>query len=278
MFEIIAVNADHIIGIRASGKLTDDDYKTFLPKLDELISKEGPISVYVDMEDFEGWETKAAWDDFKFGMDHDIDFQRIAIVGDKKWIEWMIRLSNIFFSADMRCFSTAEKQRAMDWLMEEEQMTPEQEKPVPEPMTSYQHIVLATDFSPHAQRAAERAKELAGKYQASLSLIHVLDDFILYDQFYDPIAENRLELQRVLEQSAREHLADLGVELGITNSGDIHLLNGPPKQAILSFVEDHAIDLVVVGSHGRHGVERLLGSVAAGIVNNARCDILTVHL
>ncbi len=86
MFETIAVNAEHVVAIRISGHLTDEDYKSFLPLLKDLINREGPVSLYVDMEDFEGWDMKAAWDDVKFGITHDVDFKRIAIVVDKQWI------------------------------------------------------------------------------------------------------------------------------------------------------------------------------------------------
>ncbi len=278
MFETIAVNADHIIGIRVSGRLTDEDYKKFLPVLNDLISKEGPVSAYVDMENFEGWEPKAAWDDLKFGIAHDVDFTRIAVIGDKKWVQWMIRLSDIFFSAEIRYFSVAEKQQAMDWLQENKEMKTEEETTPDEPTVPYKHILLATDFSPHARYAGRRAKEMAEKYQARLSLVHVFDDFILYDDFYEPVAAERFELQKTLQDSAQNQLTTLAEELDINAPGSVHLLTGSPKATILSFAGEHDIDLIVVGSHGRRGIERLLGSVASGIVNSAPCDVLTVRL
>jgi universal stress protein A len=278
MFETIAVNADHIIGIRASGRLTDKDYKEFLPELEKLINREGPLSLYVDMENFEGWEPKAAWDDLKFGLAHDVDFKRIAVIGDKKWMEWMIRLSDIFFSAEIRYFPAMEKQQAMDWLQKVKEVQTEKKTAVNEPVLSYKHILLATDFSPHARYAGRRAKEMAEKYQARLSLVHVFDDFIFYDDFYEPVAAERFELQKTLQDSAQKQLTSLAEELNISNAGSVHLLTGSPKPTILSFAGEHDIDLIVVGSHGRRGIERLLGSVAAGIINGAPCDVLTVRL
>lgn len=279
MFETIAVNADHVVAIRVSGRLTDEDYKHFLPILEDLLNREGPVSLYVDMEDFVGWEMKAAWDDLKFGITHDVDFKRIAIVGDKQWMEWMTRLSDIFFSAEMRYFSIAEKQQAMNWLQQEEEMKTTEEKTTIDKSTSpYKHILLATDFSPHARYAGKRAQEIAEKYQARLSLIHVFDDFILYDEFYEPVTQERFALQKTLQDAAEQQLATLAGELGIDSSKDVHLLVGSPKSTIVSHAQDHDIDLIVVGSHGRRGIERLLGSVASGIVNSAPCDVLTVRL
>jgi universal stress protein A len=278
MFETIAVNADHIIGIRVKGKLTDEDYKKFLPILEDLINKEGPVSAYVDMEKFEGWEPKAAWDDLKFGLSHDVDFKRIAVVGDKKWVEWMIRFSDIFFSAEMRYFPVAEKQQAMDWLQNLNVAGETKKATINEQILPYKHILLATDFSAHARIAGKRAKEIAEKYQVRLSLVHVFDDFIFFDDFYEPVAVERFELQKMLQDSAQQQLTTLAEELKINKAENVHLLIGSPKPTLLTFTEEHDIDLIVIGSHGRRGIERLLGSVAAGIVNSAPCDVLTVRL
>lgn len=281
MFETITVNADHIIAFRASGKLTDEDYRKFLPILEKFINKEGPVSALVDLEDFEGWEIKAAWDDLKFGLRHNLDFKRIAVIsGDKKWIKWLTGLSKIFFAADMRCFPAGEKQEAMAWLQEKDEVTEKKKETVEQPIQPYRHILLATDFSPHARRAADRARELAGKYQARLSLVHVVDDFILYDEFNEPMDdfEEQYALEQLMRDVARKQLTALAEALDIKNSGDVVLLAGSPKAALLAFLDEHDVDLIVLGSHGRRGVARLLGSVASGIVNAAECNVLTVRL
>ncbi len=75
MFEILPVNDDKdILAFKATGKLTDADYKQFLPVLEEMIRNNGRISLYIEMQAFEGWEAKAAWDDLRFGLQHDDDF------------------------------------------------------------------------------------------------------------------------------------------------------------------------------------------------------------
>jgi universal stress protein A len=178
----------------------------------------------------------------------------------------------------MHYFPVAEKQQAMDWLQEKKEMKTEEETTLNEPTVPYTHILLATDFSPHARYAGRRAREIAEKYQARLSLIHVFDDFIFYDDFYEPVAAERFELQKTLQDSAQKQLTSLAEELNISNAGSVHLLTGSPKPTILSFAGEHDIDLIVVGSHGRRGIERLLGSEAAGIINGAPCYVLTVRL
>ncbi len=162
--------------------------------------------------------------------------------------------------------------------MGEETRTTGQHRNTEEQIVPYEHILLATDFSAHARRAGQRARELADKYQARLSLVHVFDDFVLYDEFYEPVAEERFALQQTLQDTARQHLTTLADEIGIKNPADVHLLVGAPKATILAHAEEHDVDLIIVGSHGRRGLARLLGSVASGIVNAAPCDVLTVRL
>ncbi|HEB69062.1 MAG TPA: hypothetical protein ENI88_05510 [Desulfobulbus sp.] len=276
MFEKIPVNADHIIAVRVEGVLTDADYQDFLPELEQLIDREGPISAYVDMQDFKKWEAKAAWDDLKFGIAHEVDFDRIAVVGNSKWQQWMVTVSNIFFSADMRYFSAEEKQKAMDWLQEagEGERCREPE----EPFRPYSHILLATDFSPHAELAGRRALEMEEKYGARLSIVHVLDNMILYDGFIEPVVIDQVSLYQELETSSRQLLDKLVDRMGVRDRAEAHLLNGSPKDELLRFAAEHEVDLIVLGSHGRRGLDRLLGSVASGIINRADCDVLTVHL
>ncbi|HIE33190.1 MAG TPA: hypothetical protein EYP81_03990 [Thermodesulfobacteriaceae bacterium] len=276
MFEKIPVNADHIIAIRAEGVLTDADYQSFLPELEQLIEREGPISAYVDMQGFKKWEAKAAWDDLKFGIAHDIDFDRIAVIGNRKWQQWMVKVSNIFFTADMRYFSAEEKQEAMDWLQEnrEDEAAWEEEKP----FSPYSHILLATDFSPHAELAGRRALEMVDKYGAKFSIVHVLDNMILYDGFIEPVVIDQVNLYQELETSSRQLLDKLVERMGVQDRAEVHLLGGSPKAELLRFADEQEVDLIVLGSHGRRGLDRLLGSVAAGIVKRADCDVLTVHL
>jgi universal stress protein A len=275
MFERIPMDNEHIFGIRAEGVLTDADYQRFLPELEAFIKQKGTISAYVDMQDFKGWEAKAAWDDLKFGLAHDLDFYRIAIIGTSRWQKWLINVSSIFFSAEMRFFPPEKTQEALEWLQKKRKTdTPETERS----FQPYGHILLASDFSPHAERAGRRAVELADKYGSSISVVHVLDNMIAYNEFSEPVVIDQVALYQELEASSRQLLKKLVEELGVADRADIHLLNGSPKNEILNFAQENEVDLIVVGCHGQRGLERILGSVAAGIVKGAGCDVLTIHL
>ena len=69
-------------------------------------------------EDFHGWDLHAAWDDFKFGLKHYSDFERIAMVGETKWEAWMSRVCKPFTKAKVRYFSNSEVDKAWNWLQE----------------------------------------------------------------------------------------------------------------------------------------------------------------
>jgi len=120
MIEKLPQSTDGVFGVRLSGKLTHDDYqKTLIPMFDQAIEKSGKIRVLLDLaEDFRGWELHAAWDDFVFGLKHFNDFEKIALVGDKDWEEWMAKLAKPFTKADVKFFKRPETEEAWKWLAE----------------------------------------------------------------------------------------------------------------------------------------------------------------
>jgi universal stress protein A len=149
-----------------------------------------------------------------------------------------------------------------------------------EPATAYRHILLATDFSAHSRRAVRRASEIAGRYGAKLSLLHVVEDLTLYDEFYDPIVPDR---DRLLTQGlarARTRLDELARDLETIEGVEVRcaVLRGVPKSTIPGYARKQGADLVVVGSHGRSGARHLLGSVADAASHGAGCDVLTIRL
>lgn len=118
MFTKIQDSSGGVLGFKVSGKLTDDDYKIFMPELEKAIELSGTIRLLWLMEDFHGWEVRAAWDDLKYWMKYNDAIDRIAMVGDKKWEEWMAKLSKPFAKADVKYFSHSQLGEAWDWLRE----------------------------------------------------------------------------------------------------------------------------------------------------------------
>ena len=144
-------------------------------------------------------------------------------------------------------------------------------------MENYKHILLAVDFFEHCEAVANRAKDLAIKYQAKLSIIHVVDSLPITDAGYGADIPFNLDLTTELMAGAKKRLAKLAEKLDVTEDR-LWLEMGSPKTEIVRVAEENKVDLIVIGSHGRHGLALLLGSTANGVLHHASCDVLAVRL
>lgn len=72
------------------------------------------VNVLIDGSELEGWELKAAWDDFKLGLKHGNEFSKIAIFGNKKWQEYISKIGSWFISGEIKYFEDADD--ALGWL------------------------------------------------------------------------------------------------------------------------------------------------------------------
>ncbi|MGR9115802.1 MAG: universal stress protein [Gammaproteobacteria bacterium] len=144
-------------------------------------------------------------------------------------------------------------------------------------MENYKHILLAVDFSDYCEAIAGRAKDMADKHQAKLSMIHVVDNLPITDAAYGPVIPFDVDLTEQLMDAAKERLAKLAEQFEVEDD-DLWLELGSPKLEIIRIAEENDADLIVVGSHGRHGLALLLGSTANGVLHHAKCDVLAVRL
>jgi hypothetical protein len=119
MIELLPTDSPKIVSVRISGKLHDEDYKTFVPAVEAIVAAEGKIRLFAQFVAFQGWDLQAAWDDFKFGVKHYHDIERIAIVGDKKWEKWMATFCKPFTQASVKYFDAPEVEAAWSWLRAE---------------------------------------------------------------------------------------------------------------------------------------------------------------
>jgi len=118
MIEQLQTNTSKIIGFKLSGQLHDQDYKVFVPAVEAALASGGEWCLFAQLEDLHGWDLHAAWDDIRFGMKHYSDFARIAVVGDRKWEDWMAQLCKPFTKATVRYFDVSEVEAAWAWLRE----------------------------------------------------------------------------------------------------------------------------------------------------------------
>jgi universal stress protein A len=145
-------------------------------------------------------------------------------------------------------------------------------------MSDYSHILAAIDFSTAADHVLNKASEIASRNKAKLSLLHVVEYLPPIDSAFDPmLAGNWMLDEDTLLENARQSLEKLSDRHDLKNVAlDVRL--GTPKQEIINYVEDQQCDLVIMSSHGRHGLNILLGSTANAVLHAMPCDILTVKV
>jgi len=144
-------------------------------------------------------------------------------------------------------------------------------------MGYYKHILLAADFTEQGAGVATKAKALAEVNQAQLSIVHVVDNVPITEATYGPIIPFDGDLMEQIIVAAKKRLATLAKSMDITENKQ-WVEVGSPKLEIDRIAEENNVDLIVVGSHGRHGLALLLGSTANGVLHHAECDVLAVRL
>jgi universal stress protein A len=143
-------------------------------------------------------------------------------------------------------------------------------------MTKYRKILVAVDLSPEAKPVLARARELREFYGADLCLIHVMEPLVTTSD-YELSPDLPLEVERTIEQRAVKHLEALASDMDITDALQTVEV-GSVKREILNFAQQHAYDLIVIGTHGRHGVATLLGSTANSVLHGTTCDVMCVRV
>ena len=121
MIEKISKSQGNVLGYRATGKLTNTDYKEILiPGIEAVVKEYGKVNFlfYLD-EEFKGWEPIAMWDDFKLGLGKiKSDIAKFALVGGPLWVQWAMKLDNHIMRGEVKIFSIDQQKEAWDWLTE----------------------------------------------------------------------------------------------------------------------------------------------------------------
>lgn len=112
------VGNEFFLTLKVIGKLTHEDYEVITPMIESALSgiNKPKIKVIIDGTEMEGWELRAAWDDFKLGLNHSSEFEKIAIYGNKNWQEITAKVGSWFISGDIKYFDQYEN--ALGWLNE----------------------------------------------------------------------------------------------------------------------------------------------------------------
>lgn len=143
-------------------------------------------------------------------------------------------------------------------------------------MSLYQHILVAIDFSEQTPSVYEKAVALQKIFNSRISFIHVVE--YIPAEFSDTmISPPVLEMNTQLFEIAEDRLKKLISTLGLRDAG-CFVEQGNTRKEILRVAEEKSVDLIVIGSHGRSGVQLLLGSTANAVLHGAPCDVLAARI
>jgi len=135
----------------------------------------------------------------------------------------------------------------------------------------YNHILFATDLTETSKIAAHKAWELANQFKAKLTFIHIIEPLPAYG--YPGVTT----IEAPFIDQVSDQLADYSKEFSIPADRQIIEL-GTPKFKINEYAQEKHIDLIIVASHSKKGLQHLLGSTANAILHAATCDVVTVKI
>ncbi len=144
-------------------------------------------------------------------------------------------------------------------------------------MAEYRHVLVAVDQSEDAEKVGRQALVVAKRNHAKITLLNILEG-ISISAGYElmPVIPQVSDDEMVAE--AKKAMRELSHKLGIPDADTLVISALSTKEGILKAAAELDVDLLVVGSHTRHGLALLLGSTTGSIVNDSPCDILTVKV
>ena len=142
-------------------------------------------------------------------------------------------------------------------------------------MRGYKKVMLAVDLTEESNHVADVACSLASLYEAELHIVHVIEPISL--AYGGDMPMDLSTVQEQIQEQAKTHLSAFANKLGIHEDHQ-HLIFGRPEREIHQISEAQGADIIVVGSHGKHGLALLLGSTANGVLHGADRDVLAVRI
>ena len=143
-------------------------------------------------------------------------------------------------------------------------------------MSIYNKILVALDVSSEAELVIEKASEIADKFASELFIIHVVEP-VIADSTYDLLPPIDPNIENQLVERSKLFLTEILKKNGLEKN-ELLIPIGSTKTEIHNAAKAKDVDLIVIGTHGRHGVAMLLGSTANAILHGASCDILSVKI
>ena len=141
----------------------------------------------------------------------------------------------------------------------------------------FSNILVPFDLSNQSVRAFKNALDIAKKYNSKVTILTCLEGDAWHHKFYDSRADNELiKKQKKVTLSSVANLESLAQKAGVPTRSQIIKSTSVVKD-IITFAKSRKVDLIVMGSHGRTGIDKLiLGSVANGVTQKASCPVLVI--
>jgi universal stress protein A len=145
---------------------------------------------------------------------------------------------------------------------------------------SYDHVLVALDLAEDIERVLDKASTYKDRKMSLVHVVrpieHVYGGFGAIGVAGDYSAE-MATLERKAQEQAKEKLAEAAKTLGVPEERQ-YVRVGNPATEIHHLAEDEGVDLIVMGTHGRHGLGLLLGSTANAVLHGVKCDVLAVRI
>jgi len=146
-------------------------------------------------------------------------------------------------------------------------------------MKPFNKILMAIDFSENSDYAFDYALTLAKQFDSQLTILHVINEPVDLRGFYVPHISFE-QLEKEIEEGAEKMMAKFCSEkLGAFTNFTTSIVAGIPYEEIIRSAREAGASLVVLGTHGRTGLDHLIfGSTAERVVRGASCPVLTIRL
>jgi universal stress protein A len=145
-------------------------------------------------------------------------------------------------------------------------------------MSKYKKVLVALDFHGDNADVIQRGSEMAQANEAELFLIHVNEPLaIAYAADGMSWSDQVVSLEASIRKEAQARMAEVANQLKVA-PGTCIVKEGRPSAEIHKAVEEHGIDLIVMGTHGQSGLQLLLGSTANSVLHGVECDVLAVRV
>ena len=119
MLQITDIKSENVVATIASGKLSQHDLEKIHPLIHSILEKGLRVRWYLEMNDFQGWHIEGLWKDFSKDVEHEKEYEKIALVGEKKWRKWATQFMKPFCNAEIKYFGPDQKQEAKIWIESE---------------------------------------------------------------------------------------------------------------------------------------------------------------